>query len=73
MYTNPSDFYMSLMKDEEASTKLVELWKKADGEWVTTPRLTAPKLEGPFTNGTTKVREVRSIFRPLFPYGPRYF
>ncbi|CAL8464402.1 g3937 [Coccomyxa elongata] len=57
MYTNPSDFYMSLMKDEDASPKLVELWKKEDDQWVTTPRLTAPEQQTPFTNGS-KVAEV---------------
>lgn len=49
MYTNPSDYFMSLMKDEEASPKLVELWKKADSEWITTPRLTAPEQATSFT------------------------
>ena len=57
MYTNPSDFYMSLMKDEEASPKLVELWKKADDQWVTTPRLTAPEQQTPFTNGSKVAQE----------------
>ncbi len=57
MYTNPSDFYMSLMKDEDASPKLVELWKKADDQWVTTPRLTAPEQQTPFTIGSKVPQE----------------
>ncbi len=48
MYTNPSDYFMSLMKDEEASPELVEMWRKADSHWVTTPRLAAPQLASPF-------------------------
>lgn len=52
MYTNPSDYYMSLMKDAEASPRLVDTWKKAGGDWVTTPRLTAPEPQTPFTTGS---------------------
>jgi hypothetical protein len=52
MYTNPSDYYMSLMKDAEASPRLVDTWKKAGGDWVTTPRLTAPEPQTPFTSGS---------------------
>lgn len=52
MYTNPSDYFMSLMKDEEASPKLVELWRKADSQWITTPRLSAPEPATPFTENS---------------------
>ncbi|KAK9905029.1 hypothetical protein WJX75_008206 [Coccomyxa subellipsoidea] len=55
MYTNPSDYYMSLMKDAEASPRLVDTWKKAGGDWVTTPRLTAPEPQTPFTSGSKVV------------------
>ncbi len=60
MYTNPSDYYMGLMKDEEASPKLVEVWEKAGDEWVTTPRLTAPQQQSPFTNSA----QVRNSLDP---------
>ncbi|EIE18763.1 hypothetical protein COCSUDRAFT_45222 [Coccomyxa subellipsoidea C-169] len=60
MYTNPSDYYMGLMKDEEASPKLVEVWEKAGDEWVTTPRLTAPQQQSSFTNSAQGEEPVSS-------------
>jgi hypothetical protein len=30
MYTNPSDYFMGLMRDEQHCQHLLELWQKAD-------------------------------------------
>ena len=51
MYTNPSDYYMALMKDDGSSRKLVDLWHKADHEWVATPRITPPPPTAFFASG----------------------
>jgi hypothetical protein len=55
MYTNPSDYFMGLMKDSEASTKLIELWRKAGDECNTSPRLSVTKPATPFAADDGKV------------------
>ena len=48
-FSNPTDHYMALMKNEEKSKKLLRTWKRRDSAYLTSPK-EAPQQAPPFSS-----------------------
>ena len=55
MYTNPSDYFMGLMKDEGSSGTLIDAWRKADSGTAVSKDVAAAPKPAPFF-GSGRVR-----------------